>query len=175
VQRRVVTIGAMLVLALAGCQSLKETATAMSGGTSGAMAGGLLVPLGGAAIEGSVVLQRRDNGATLVVHMTGGAPGVYRVVIHATGNCSSRNGFSAGAPWIPPGGAPIVVSMATNSEGTATMSTRIAGLALEGPAGVFGKSVVIHGGAVGPLDAKPDVPNGRIACAVIGAAPSMFR
>jgi len=175
VQWRVMMVGALLVLALAGCQSMNESADALTRGAAGAAVGGLLTPLGGAAVDGSVVFQRRDNAATMVVHMTGGAPGVYRVVIHATGNCSSRNGFSAGAPWVTTGGAPIVITMATNTEGTATMSTRIPGLALQGPDGVFGKSVVIHEGSVGPLDAKPELPNGRIACAVIGTAPSMFR
>lgn len=174
-QRRDVVAAIMLVLAVAGCQSTKDAGTAAPGSTRRGDAGGLLVALGGAAIDGSVVFEQRDNGVAMLVHMTGGAPGVYRVALHTTGNCSSRNGFSAGAPWAPAGGAPLVYSMATNSEGTATLSARIAGLTLEGPTGVYGKSVVIHQGAVGPLDAQPGVPNQRIGCAVIGAAPSLIR
>ncbi len=168
-------VSAVLVLALAGCQSMNESADTATRGAAAAAVGGLFGPLGGSAIGGSVVFQPRADGVTMVLHVTDATSGVYRVAIHTTGNCSSRNGFSAGAPWSPPGREPLIYTLAANSEGTATMSVRIAGLALAGPDGVYGKSVVIHEGAVGPLDAKPDVPNGRIACAVIGAAPSMLR
>lgn len=174
VQQRFAAMVAMMVVALSGCQSMKDAGTSMFGGTTGPAVGGLLTPLGGSAVEGSVGFQPRDGAVTMVVHVTGMGPGVYRVAIHATGNCSSRNGFSAGAPWAPPDKSPVVVSVATNSEGTATLSTRIAGVTVDGPDGILGKSVVIHDGAVGPLDAQPGVPNRRIACTVIGAAPSIF-
>jgi len=153
---------------------MQDAGTSLFGGTTGPAVGGLLTPLGGSAVEGSVAFQPREGAVTMVVHVTGAAPGVYRVAIHATGNCSSRNGFSAGAPWAPPGKSPVVVAIATNSSGTMTLSTRIAGVAVDGPNGILGKSVVIHDGSIGPLDAQPGVPNGRIACAAIGAPPSMF-
>lgn len=165
---------AVTVVVLAGCQSMKDAGNAVFGGSTGPAVGGMFVPLGGSAIEGSVVFQRREGGVTLVVQVNGAAPGVYRVAVHATGNCSSRNGFSAGAPWAPPGRPPLVVTLATNSEGTATLSTRIAGVAVDGPDGILGRAVIIHAGAAGSLDAQPGVPNQRIACAVIGTPQSLF-
>lgn len=163
----------LAAVALAGCQSLKEDASSLAASVNSNVVGGLFRPLGGAAVEGSVTLQARQGYALMQVHVTGLPPGVFRVMLHATGNCSSRNGFSAGAPWGPPGREPAIYTMATNSEGTATLSVRVAGLVLEGPDGAFGRSVVVHAGGVGPLDAVPDVPNNRIACAVVGAAPTL--
>ena len=165
----------LAVVLLAGCQSMKEDASALAAAATSNVVGGLLHPLAGGAVDGSVTFQRRDGAAMMQAHVTGLIPGVYRVALHATGNCSSRNGFSAGPPWAPAGQAPAVYTMATNSEGTATLSVRIPGLALEGPEGAFGRSVVVHAGGVGSLDTRPDVANGRIACAVIGTAPSMLR
>ncbi|MEP7181478.1 MAG: hypothetical protein ABI886_04765 [Betaproteobacteria bacterium] len=155
-----------VLLSLAGCQS-----GALAPATGPAV-GGRLGPLNGAAIGGSVVFQPRADGVTMVVHVTDAAPGSYRIVIHATGNCSSRNGFSAGAPWTPPGRAPLDFTLATNTEGTLTMSTQIAGIVVDGPDGIRGKAAIIHERSVGPIDARPGVPNGRIGCAAIGDASS---
>lgn len=163
-QHRKVAWFALLAGALAGCQS-----GALSPAV-GPEVGGVVNPLNGAAISGSVVFQPRAGSVTMVVHVTGAAPGSYRVVIHATGNCSSPNGFSAGAPWAPPGRSPAVLTMASNTEGTLALSTELAGLVVDGPDGIRGKSAVVHQGAVGPLDAKPGVSNDRIGCAVIGDA-----
>ena len=59
-------------------------------------------------------------------------------------------------------------------QGTATLSTRVPGLALSGPAGIEGHSVVLHASQFGPLDAVPGVANDRVACGVIGPIPTLF-
>jgi Cu-Zn family superoxide dismutase len=163
----------LVAAALAGCQSTTGGGSSVLDSAVGPAIGGMFVPLGGSALGGSVTFQQRAEAMTMVAHVTGASSGVYRVAVHATGNCSSPNGFSAGAPWAPPGRAPLVYTMATNSEGTATLSVRIPGLSADGPSGLRGRSVVVHEGAVGPLDAQPGVRNGRIACAAIGDAPSL--
>ena len=45
---------------------------------------------------------------------------------------------------------------------------------LTGPNGIEGKSLVLHAGGSGPLDAQPGVPNERVACGVIGPIPTLF-
>jgi Cu/Zn superoxide dismutase len=60
----------------------------------------------------------------------------------------------------------MVLTIAANPDGTALLSTRVRGYKLDGPDGVIGKAVVLHE-ANGTLEARPDVPNGRIACGVI--------
>ncbi len=90
-------------------------------------------------------------------------------MIHATGNCSSPNGFSAGPPWAPPGvplaeeGFPIL-----KNDDSASSVVWLAGYKLTGPDGVVGRSVVVHEGGRGTIVARPDVPNDRIGCGVIG-------
>ncbi len=97
-------------------------------------------------------------------------PGSYKVVIHANGLCNSPNGFSAGPPWAPEGMKPPLpnrVVMAT-TDGNAELTVRIDGLALEGPQSIEGKAVVVHDASARSLEAQPGVPNGRVACGVIG-------
>ena len=56
--------------------------------------------------------------------------------------------------------------MTTDNEyGNAT--ARLPGIRIDGPDGIRGKSVVVHRGATGSLDAQPGVPNNRVACGVI--------
>jgi Cu/Zn superoxide dismutase len=111
----------------------------------------------------------------MVVEVGGFDRGQYRIVIHDTPVCTSPNGFSAGPPFVLPGtGAPVVVAMTIDTQGTASVVTRVPGLALTGPAGVEGRSVVLHARQSGSLEASPGVPNDRVACGVIGVIPTFF-
>lgn len=128
-----------------------------------------LVQKGGTAAKGAVRFAQTTKGLELSVYVYNLPVGSYRVVVHANGNCTSPNAFSAGAPWIPPGAAgPIVVGFSVDENG-ADISQRVPNLTLTGPMGVSGRSAVIHWGWHGPLDAVPDVPNDRVACGVFGA------
>ena len=121
----------------------------------------------GSTVGGTVHISERADGIAIAVYATELVPGTFRVVFHANGNCSSPNAFSAGAPWAPPGMQPQPVTLYAGSEGTAVLSTRLHGYKLQGPDGLVGKAVVLHE-ASGSLDARPGVPNGRLACGVIG-------
>ncbi len=173
-------IAALLGTALAGCDTLKSAGSAVVGGDapSGTLVARLR-PVGGSAARGSAIFSARGSGVTMAVTVSGLTPGRYRVMVHADGNCTSPNAFSAGPPWYGPGGAaaPMVSRvpvLTTNSDGTGTLAVLLSGATLEGPGGVRGRSVVLHDGAMGVLDAQPDVPNQRIACGVIGSAESLF-
>jgi Cu/Zn superoxide dismutase len=132
-----------------------------------------LVQKGGTAARGAVRVAETAKGLELSVYFYNVPVGSYRAVVHANGNCSSPNAFSAGAPWIPPGAAgPIVVDFLVNENG-ADISRRVPNLTLTGPMGVSGRSAVIHWGSHGPLDAVPDAPNDRVACGVFGAVLPM--
>ena len=112
----------------------------------------------------------------MVANFGGVGAGGHRVAIHMNANCTSPNGFSAGAPMLLPGSsAPVVVSVRTEgSEGTVATVTRIPGLAIDGAAGIDGKSVVVHEGVAGSLDARPGIANGRLACGLIGPMQVLF-
>lgn len=131
--------------------------------------------LGDSGARGTVRFAQAADGLTLSVYFYNVPAGRYRVAVHANGICSSPNGFSAGAPWVPPGASqPIVIEFAVDEGAAATLSQRVAGLALTGPLGVSGRSAVIHGGRTGTLEAVPDLPNNRVACGVFGPVLRYF-
>lgn len=126
-------------------------------------------------MRGSVSFRQFDGGVAMSANLAGGTPGRWRVVIHANGNCTSPNGFSAGPPLLLPGtSAPAMVQMSTNTDGEGFTAIRLPGLVLEGAAGIVGMSVVVHAGALGSLEAVPGVPNNRVACGVIERVRSLF-
>ena len=161
---------ATFVLVFAGCasdESAKQKPVNI---------GARLKPIGGSAGLGLVTFRPYDGGLTLVADVGGLSGGQYRFVIHTTPVCTSPNGFSAGPPFLLPGTeVPVVVPVViATDQGTATLTRRVPGIALSGPNGIEGKSLVLHAGGSGPLDAKPGVPNARVACGIIGPIPTLF-
>ncbi len=167
------TCGLVLALALAGCAS-REAPRDAAGGAPPApepVAGfeTNLRSIGGSAIRGNISVIPRKDSVTFVISISGASPGTYRVAIHATGNCSSPNGFSAGPPLVfAETGRPIVVDFDVSYEVGAALTRRVGGIALKNPADLNGRSVVVHFGRSGTLDAVPNVPNDRAACGSLG-------
>jgi Cu-Zn family superoxide dismutase len=127
--------------------------------------------IGGSAVFGKVRVVDRGAGAAVLVSMMNMPPGDYRVAFHQTPNCTSPNGFSAGPAWAPAGRKPDELTPVehVNTENRVEVEFRVAGLHASGPNGVAGRSVVIHAGR--RIDeARPDVPNERIACGVFEPA-----
>jgi len=161
---------ATVVLALAACAS--DDAAKQKPVNIGAR----LQPIGGSAGVGLVTFKPYDGGLTLVADVGGLSGGQYRFVIHTTPICTSPNGFSAGPLFLLPGHdvARVVPVIITIDQGTATLTQRVPGIALTGPNGIEGKSLVLHAGGSGSLDAQPGVPNNRVACGSIGPVPTLF-
>jgi len=158
--------------ALAGCKSASDMESHVLG--TGPNVEAKLVPTGGSAVTGTAVLRAFDLGVVMTVSFTSSVgAGTYRVVVHANGSCSSPNGFSAGPPWAPPGVSVVSETYSKNDDAGALV-VRLPGYRIDGPNGVMGRSVVVHVGAMGSLDAQPGVPNNRIACGVIGPPGSRF-
>jgi len=175
--RRVEAAGALLVAASLACILV----ACKSGDDSfrrEVPIGARLQPLGGSVVRGAITFRPYEGGVVMSVTFGGVSSGPYRVAIHATPNCTSTNGFSAGPPLLRAGSSePIVAVVYTEggSQGVVSTVMRLPGVALDGPAGVNGKSVVVHDRGTGPLDASPGVPNDRIACGVIGPLPPPFQ
>lgn len=168
-------VGLAFSLTLASCQTVKDAGSALFSSNDSARPAGLEASLrgvAGSAADGFVRFIPRGDGVVMLVQIGRVPSGVYRVLIHANGNCSSPNGFSAGPPWNPPGAtAPLstrIPVLTMGNESTAEMTVHVAGIAADGPNGLIGKSVVLHQGSINRFDAVPDVPNGRLACGVIG-------
>jgi superoxide dismutase, Cu-Zn family len=161
--------GVVAVSLLAACGSTSDPGAPKAAKAEITVAEARFQPIGGSSLTGAAMLGAYDGGVQMRVNFNGRGPGRYRVMIHANGNCSSPNGFSAGPPWAPPGvslaeqGFPIF-----KNDDSASYVVRLAGYHLTGPDGVVGRSVVVHEGGTGTIVAKPDVPNDRIGCGVIG-------
>jgi Cu/Zn superoxide dismutase len=127
--------------------------------------------IGGSAIFGKIRVIDRDRGANVLVSMMNVPPGDYRIAVHETPNCSSPNGFSAGPPWAPPGNDPrnLVPIQRVSSEDRVELSLRVRALHANGADGVAGRSVVVYAGSR-VTDARPGVPNERMACGVFEPA-----
>jgi Cu/Zn superoxide dismutase len=162
-------LAALLALALAGCAAERETIAEQLPAVDSMEA--RMAPIGGSAVSGSVVFSPTSSGIAMKVYLTGLPMARYQIVIHGNGNCSSPNGFSAGPPLKLPGAAEHVMAGVPPRfplrDDSLTLVLRIPGIQLEGPNGIAGKSVVVHSGADGSLDAQPGVPNNRVACGVI--------
>jgi len=173
-------VHAVVIAALAGltggCDSMQDSKTVLFGTGSGLTA--RLVPLGGSAASGAVGFGQYPDNVAMDLSIYGLRVGRYRVVIHTAGNCSSPNGFSAGPPWSPPGLAPPldtqVKSFVIGNDVSAQVSVRLTGVTLDGPNSIMGRSVIVHEGGEGSLEAVPDVRNGRVACGVIGPVQALF-
>jgi superoxide dismutase, Cu-Zn family len=171
--------GALLATLLALCACQSPTAPGPSTGPANAPSGrgddveAPLTSTGGSAVTGSAVLHQGRNGVDLNVWFGGVGPGVFRIAIHETGNCSSRNGFAAGKPYAPPG-VPLAVVRLSKNDDSHVVSGSLPGYRLHGPDGLDGRAVVVHAGGSGSLDAEAGVPNDRIACGVIGTPVRFF-
>ena len=166
-------LAAVLAATLASCTTTDDTASRKPQPSPGLIA--QLQRSGGSAITGAARFQQSEGGVTLAAVLWTGGPGQWRLVLHANGICTSPNAFSAGPPLMLPDSAkPAVIEIFTNSDGVGNAVARIAGLAIDGPASIKGRSVVIHAGLAGSLDAQPDVRNDRVACGVIEVAKPIF-
>ena len=173
--RRALAAGAcvLAVLALGACAASRESTAAREPSASapkrGVGQGATLRAIGGSAVTGLVRVVDRGEGATLTVAAFNLPIGEFRVAIQQTPNCTSPNGFSAGPAWAPPASkrkpADLVSVFLANASGIAQASEYVAGLRETGVNGVAGHSVVVYAGSR-VTDARPDVPNERIACGV---------
>ena len=125
------------------------------------------------------VVRVRESGDLLVVQVTlaGLRPGAtYRVVFHENGNCSSPNGFSAGAMWSPPGtrepATRVIPLINATTEGGALMTARLRGMRM-GDGGMLNRGVLVYEGTVAETP-RPGVPNDVVACGAFVRSTTLF-
>ena len=178
----------LLGAALAGCET---TGTATSAGPSGAAAAtraapvtasAQLMPTEGNTATGTVWFTQQGLRVDVRAQVSGLAPNQeHGFHVHEKGDCSSRDGMSAGGHF-DPGGRPHgpqnaphhggdMPSLKADAAGNAQASFQIEGVSVgTGIDGLLGRGVIVH--------AKPDdyktQPTGnsgaRIACGVIGSS-----
>jgi Cu/Zn superoxide dismutase len=170
---RAPVVVAIAVLA-AGCASIKQEMNAMMPDDPGLVAR-LRSP--SSAATGTVRVVDFRGGATVQLTITNLIPGSYRIALHANGNCSSPNLFSAGPPWAPPGSdkpaADLLPGFLADQEGSQNGYVAfVPGMHADGPNSPQGRSVVIHWGNW-VTEAFPGQPNNRVACGVLQPATAL--
>jgi Cu/Zn superoxide dismutase len=163
------------LVTLAGCGSSATWYSFGSTTASPATSPGLVANLRGldSAVSGRVRVIERGEGIAVLVSAINLPLGEYRVSFNENANCSSPNGFSAGPPWAPAGMNPReLIPIFTNGDGNAEASATVRGVRLNGENGVAGRSVVVYRGR-SVTEARPDVPNNRVACGVFQPAQTL--
>jgi hypothetical protein len=128
----------------------------------------------GSPVTGAVRL--RESGDLLIaqIDLAGARPGAYRIMLHATGNCSSPNAFSAGPPWSPPGWkeapARLIPEAYAGGQSILQLTARVRGVRL---GDALNRSVLVYEG-ITPQVPQPDVPNNVVACGVFEQSKSLF-
>lgn len=126
------------------------------------------------AISGFVRVRESGDLLLVMVDLAGASPGPYRVVLHATGNCTSPNGFSAGAPWSPPGWKEsplrLIPEAFAGGQGILQLTARVRGVRL---GDALGRGVLVYQGTT-PQVPQAGVTNNVVACGVFEQAKSLF-
>jgi hypothetical protein len=131
----------------------------------------------GSAINGMVRVRESGELMIVFVELNGVTSLTYRVVFHENGNCSSPNGFSAGAPWSAPGSrAPatqlVPLIYANTNNGRGELVARIRGVRM-GDGGMVNRGVLVYEGSTAEPP-KPDTPNNVVACGAFVKSTTLF-
>jgi hypothetical protein len=126
---------------------------------------------------GGIVRVRQSGDLLIVLSVLDGvAPGSYRIVFHERGNCTSPNGFSAGAPWAPPGAKEpatrLIPIMNVNSEGHGEITARLRDVRM-GDGNMVDRGVLIYQGTVAQPP-RPNEPNNVVACGAFVPSTTLF-
>jgi Cu-Zn family superoxide dismutase len=134
----------------------------------------------GSNVSGTVSVTEVPDGVRIQAKVSGLTPGEHGFHIHEVGDCSAPDAMSAKGHFNPSAKEHGLFSspehhggdmpnLTANTQGEATYTFELMGVALTGPRGVIGHSVVIH---ADPDDYKSQ-PAGnsgkRIACGVIAS------
>jgi Cu-Zn family superoxide dismutase len=181
-KKQVVKLTVALVITLSvlviGFQSVAQN-TAPNAGITKAIA--VLHPTEGNKVRGTVTFTRESGKVKVVAHIEGLTPGKHGFHIHEWGDCSSRDGSSAGGHFNPaakPHGPREAVerhhgdlgNIEADQSGLAHIEFTDSVMMLEGPHSIIGRGVIVH---TNPDDLKTQPTGnagGRMACGVIGVA-----
>ena len=141
----------------------------------------VLVPTAGNTAAGSVVFAKTGQGLRVIAKISNLSPGPHGFHIHEFGDCRAPDAASAGDHFNPgnaPHGAPDAETrhvgdlgnIVADESGAAKMDVVIAGLQLEGPDMIIGRSVIVHADADDMQTQPTGGAGARLACGVIGVA-----
>lgn len=167
---------AIAVLALAGCQSMKD----MMGGSDGPKARAELKPTTGNTAAGWVEFQQRGNAVLVTAEVRGLKPNSeHGFHVHEKGDCSAADGMSAGGHFNPTGKphahygkddrhAGDMPNLRADATGVAKYRYETTALTLrDGASSALGRSVIVHRDP-DDYSSQPAGNSGpRLACGVV--------
>jgi Cu-Zn family superoxide dismutase len=177
------TIGSvtLVLLAALGCQGAHKsagTSSSVAPGQKGATA--KLEPKSGSQVKGTAFFVEKDGGVTLVLEVTGLAPGEHAFHLHEKGDCSAPDATSAGGHWNPTtedhgkwGTHPFhrgdVANLTADATGKATLtfSTPLWSIGGDPTRDVVGHALIIHAKADDFKTQPTGDAGGRVACGVV--------
>jgi Cu-Zn family superoxide dismutase len=138
-------------------------------------------PTEGNNVRGVVTFTQSGANVKVVAHIEGLAPGKHGFHIHEFGDCSSKDGSSAGGHFNPastPHGAPEAAqrhagdmgNIEADQRGVAHLEYNDPVMKLNGHGAIIGHGMIVH---ANPDDLKTQPTGnagGRLACGVIGVA-----
>lgn len=161
------------------CCALLAGCAGGTGARSLAQAEAVLAPTKGNQVAGTVTFTQSADKVRVVAEVSGLTPGPHGFHIHEKGDCSAPDAMSAGGHFNPSGkahGNPDhgehhagdMPQLVADAKGVAKLTAYLDEVTIkEGPAGIVGRSVIVH---VSPDDFKTQ-PTGnsgaRQACGVI--------
>jgi len=141
----------------------------------------VLVPTAGNTTSGSVIFAQTEQGLRIIAKISNLSPGPHGFHIHEFGDCRAPDASSAGGHFNPgkeSHGAPDAETrhmgdlgnVIADDSGVAKMDVVLAGLQLEGPDMIVGRSVIVHADADDMQTQPTGGAGARLACGVIGIA-----
>ena len=141
----------------------------------------VLHPTQGNNVSGTVTFTHMSNGLKVEADIKGLSPGKHGFHIHEYGDCSAKDGTSAGGHYNPTGQPHAgpdqekrhmgdLGNLEVDSNGNAHYERLDSHLMLNGQYSIIGRGVIVHAGA-DDLTSQPSGAGGpRVACGVIGVA-----
>ncbi len=141
----------------------------------------VLHPTEGSDASGIAHFVDSGMGIRVIVDMEGLSPGDHGFHVHEYGDCSARDGTSAGGHFNPDGqshGAPTdterhvgdLGNISADGTGMAHLEWTDTYLSFSGPHSILGRGVIVHAGADDLTSQPTGNAGGRVACGVIGIA-----
>lgn len=141
-----------------------------------------LHPTEGSDARGVVRFRAVRGGARVTAEAEGLAPGTHAYHVHLFGDCTARDGTSAGPHFDyygssehPPADIDRITGalgeLEAGDDGRARHEAVVEGATLYGPKSILGRSVVLHERGNDPASPPDGAAGARVACGTIGIAP----
>jgi Cu-Zn family superoxide dismutase len=141
----------------------------------------VMMPLGDSKVSGTVTFAQKEGLIEITGEITGLTPGEHAFHVHEFGDCSSKDGMSAGGHFNPDhkhhGGPDSedrhvgdLGNIKADDSGKVDLHIEDKLIQLHGPHSIVGRGLIIHAKADDLKSDPAGNAGGRIACGVIGIA-----